>query len=282
MKLITNFHRITHIWVLAAGIFTFLAAGSFLLQPAVYAATCPPGQKPMSDNFIKKKADAPSTKTCCPTGTQNDASKCLFAKYVNPAVRLLSAVAAVATVIGITVGGIQYSTSAGDPQNVAKGKGKVINGLMGFVAFLFLASFIQFMSPGGQGGMPTGSGGTIAERCSYSFLGIKPWFRYLPDSAFDQAGGTCSVDNVELLPTQKGKISHLVPVALAVLDGLLRISGLVAAIFVIVGGVKYITSQGEPSATAQAKDTIINAIIGLVIVMIAATVVNFVGTKLIN
>ena len=52
--------------------------------------------------------------------------------------------------------------------------------------------------------------------------------------------------------------------------------GVVAVIMIIVGGFKYITSGGESSNVSGAKNTIIYAIIGLVIVALAQVIVRFV------
>ncbi|MBP9853188.1 hypothetical protein KBC77_04390 [Candidatus Saccharibacteria bacterium] len=259
--------------ILRVSILTFLFCVTLALPTLTVSASARVVSAPV--HFAYNKDDC--------ADIQKKPSQCkLLTEYINPAIKLLAAIAAVATIIGITVGGIRYSISGGDPQQVSQGKGMIIKSLTGFVAFMFLASFIQFMTPGGVKDLPGSTPNPSASVCAKGngFLGLKPWYVYLPDDRFDQVGASCAVTGFQALP--KTGMSDLVPVALAVLDGLLRISGLVAAIFVIVGGVKYITSQGEPSATAQAKDTIINAIIGLVIVMIAATVVNFVGTKLIN
>ncbi len=54
------------------------------------------------------------------------------------------------------------------------------------------------------------------------------------------------------------------------------IVGVAAVIMILVGGFKYVTSQGESSNTAGAKNTILYAIIGLVVVALAQIVVKFV------
>jgi len=54
------------------------------------------------------------------------------------------------------------------------------------------------------------------------------------------------------------------------------IAGFVAVVMIIVGGMKYITSGGESSKTASAKNTIIFSLIGLVIVAMAQVIVRFV------
>jgi len=60
------------------------------------------------------------------------------------------------------------------------------------------------------------------------------------------------------------------------------IVGAVAVIMIIVGGFRYITSGGDSNNVSGAKNTIIYAIIGLVIVAIAQFVVQFVLNKLGN
>lgn len=54
------------------------------------------------------------------------------------------------------------------------------------------------------------------------------------------------------------------------------IVGAVAVIMIIVGGFKYITSGGDSSNISGAKNTILYAIVGLVIVAIAQAIVRFV------
>ena len=54
------------------------------------------------------------------------------------------------------------------------------------------------------------------------------------------------------------------------------IGGAVAAIFVVYGGVSYMTSAGDPGKLAKAKSAIINALIGLAIVALAEIIVAFV------
>ena len=58
------------------------------------------------------------------------------------------------------------------------------------------------------------------------------------------------------------------------------IAGIVAIGFVVYGGILYVTSQGSPDQTQKAQSTIQNALIGLVIAMIAVAVVSFLGNKI--
>lgn len=263
-----------------------VAFASFVLPAAQASAAptvCATGWEHM-----KKAGGGVDDRVCCPSNSQNDpdnyARDCFFAKYLNPTVRVLSALAAVAVIIGIVIGGIQYSSSGGDPQKAAHGKGIVVKSLYALFVFLFLFGILQFFSPGGIGTKavkPVLPG--VAKQCANPFLGIQPWFIYLPDAAFVDKNGvvTCNVDNFELFgKTGSGQGSYLLNVGLAVLDALIRIAGLIAVAFVIVGGAKYITSQGEPDKASQARGAIINALIGLVIAIVAAALVSFIGNRL--
>jgi hypothetical protein len=55
--------------------------------------------------------------------------------------------------------------------------------------------------------------------------------------------------------------------------------GVVSVIMIIVGGFRYITSGGESSNVTGAKNTIVYAIIGLVVVALAQFIVKYVLAK---
>lgn len=57
------------------------------------------------------------------------------------------------------------------------------------------------------------------------------------------------------------------------------IVGIVAVIMIIIGGLKYITSGGDSGNVTGAKNTILYAIIGLVVVALAQIIVKFVLEK---
>jgi len=121
------------------------------------------------------------------------------------------------------------------------------------------------------------------------FFAFVPWYAYFNDNDFDSnchivlnvvnkdANGLagCNAQN-----TSCEGINSVWLIALAVFEDLLRVAGIAAVVFVIYGGIRYTTSEGEPEHTRAALGTIINALVGLVIAMIAATTVSFIGTKL--
>ena len=52
--------------------------------------------------------------------------------------------------------------------------------------------------------------------------------------------------------------------------------GVIAVIVIIIGGVLYMTSSGDRGKVKKAKDTILYGVIGLIICVLAAAIVNFV------
>jgi glucose uptake protein GlcU len=62
----------------------------------------------------------------------------------------------------------------------------------------------------------------------------------------------------------------------------LYIVGILAVIMLIIGGIKYVTSGGDSKKVTDAKNTILYAIIGLIICFLAFAIVNFVIAALPN
>jgi hypothetical protein len=61
-----------------------------------------------------------------------------------------------------------------------------------------------------------------------------------------------------------------------VINSILVVMGMVAVIMIVVGGVRYTTSNGDASAIKSAKDTILYAVVGLVVAIMSFSIVNFV------
>jgi glucose uptake protein GlcU len=57
---------------------------------------------------------------------------------------------------------------------------------------------------------------------------------------------------------------------------LLFVLGVIAVIAIIIGGFKYVTSNGDASQTKSAKDTILYAVVGLVVAILAYAIVGFI------
>lgn len=66
------------------------------------------------------------------------------------------------------------------------------------------------------------------------------------------------------------------------LNVILSLVGIIASIYVIYAGVKWIRAGGNDEVVKEAKDTIRSAVWGLVVVFSAYAIVNFVILKLIG
>ncbi len=76
-----------------------------------------------------------------------------------------------------------------------------------------------------------------------------------------------------------GTSSDLAGIFAVVSNTLIYIVGAVAVIFLIIGGLRYVISNGDPKAVTAAKDTILYAIIGIVVAILSYAAVNFVISR---
>lgn len=85
----------------------------------------------------------------------------------------------------------------------------------------------------------------------------------LGDTACEQASASDTQTNVN-------------KVVNTIIDVFSWVVGIVAVIMVIFGGFRYITAAGDSTKTKTAKDTILYALIGIIIVALAQTIVKYV------
>lgn len=64
-----------------------------------------------------------------------------------------------------------------------------------------------------------------------------------------------------------------------IINTALVVIGMIAVIMIVIGGVKYVVSNGEAQQIQSAKNTILYSVIGLVIAVSAFPIVNFVLDK---
>jgi len=77
-------------------------------------------------------------------------------------------------------------------------------------------------------------------------------------------------------PPGSGTTNNFADIAKTIVNVFSIIVGVVAVIMIIYGGFRYITSGGESGAVGNAKNTIIYAIVGLILVALAQVIVHFV------
>lgn len=79
-----------------------------------------------------------------------------------------------------------------------------------------------------------------------------------------------------------GETTDLKTVIVNIINGVVGSIALVAVIFIIVGGVNYMTSAGDTNKLQKAKNTILYAVIGLIIAVLSFAIVNFVIVKILG
>lgn len=83
-------------------------------------------------------------------------------------------------------------------------------------------------------------------------------------------------DQAALAADSQTKISAIIGSVINILSMLV---GAVSVIMIIIGGFKYVTSNGDSNATKGAKDTIMYALIGLMLVGFAQAIIRFVWSN---
>jgi len=121
---------------------------------------------------------------------------------------------------------------------------------------------------------------TFGVACAeHPFFGLPVWYHYLNlagKMAVNKDTGRC-----EFVTLSGGfKVADLSLIGLAVVDILLRLSALVAIAYVMYGGFRLITSQGDPGGVKAGQQTMWNALIGLGIALTAIGGVSFLGKAL--
>ncbi|MDQ3123972.1 MAG: pilin [bacterium] len=110
----------------------------------------------------------------------------------------------------------------------------------------------------------------------------------LPVSAQDIQNNLCAGANLDVnsncntgITNQdaSAKINSLIG---SIINIFTLVVGVVSVLMIIVGGFKYITSGGDSTNVSGAKNTILYAIIGLVIVALAQTIVRFILGRVIS
>lgn len=133
------------------------AAQILVIFSLLLMATAPMAAAAPNQNSGPAPSPSSTPQVCSDTGAscEDPAIKCtsgncdIVGKYVNPAINVLALIFGSIAVISLILGGIQYSSSGGDPQKVSAAKKRVFNTIVAVVAFLFLYSFLQFLVPGG-------------------------------------------------------------------------------------------------------------------------------------
>ena len=98
---------------------------------------------------------------------------------------------------------------------------------------------------------------------SQGVLGYPTWFEGL--KCDETPGSTTVIVNSQ---------TDMLVIVLNIVQWLIITTGYAALFYVITGGLKYITAAGAPDKVKDAKTTVTNAIIGLVVALVAVAIVK--------
>jgi hypothetical protein len=160
-------------------------------------------------------------------------------------VNILTGLFVIAVILIIIVSGVQISASAGNPEVIKNAKNHIFNAVLG-IALLISARAILSLFGIYDAGLP-----------------VKPPVTLFSD--INRANLTIS-DFEQVL---------LNGIAIATF-----LAGIVSIVFLIVGGIRYIISAGNSEGLKGAKNTLLYALVGLVISIMAYGIVTFVVDSL--
>lgn len=84
------------------------------------------------------------------------------------------------------------------------------------------------------------------------------------------------IDNIKPTGTPSGSLTDLIK---KVINVVLGVVGIIAVVMMIIGGISFITSQGDAGKVTKARNTILYGVVGLIVALLAFAIVNFVLTN---
>ncbi|NTW61884.1 hypothetical protein HGB25_00490 [Candidatus Saccharibacteria bacterium] len=117
----------------------------------------------------------------------------------------------------------------------------------------------------------------VADDCNTGFLGFPSWYRGLTSPAPDCAIVSPSTLNTAPAGEADNGLSIFIwHIVLNILEAAIVAIAYISAGFELYGGFLFITSRGKPEGAAKARQTMLDAIIGLIISLMAIGIVQFV------
>ena len=95
-------------------------------------------------------------------------------------------------------------------------------------------------------------------------------------AALSCSGYNCIDNGLNATKLQDGGQTNLAETVQTIINVILWVVGVISVGFIIYGGVKYAMSSGDSSKVKAAKDTLMYAVIGLIVSLLAYAIVNFV------
>ena len=153
----------------------------------------------------------------------------------------LLVIAGYASMIFVIYGGYQFIMSQGDPGKTASGKKTLTSAIIGLVVTLSASVLVN-------------TGMVILN--------------------INSTGGS-----VSSLPGQGLTAEEQQAQIQSAFTWAYTVAGIVAVAFIIYGGIKYVISQGDPGKTRAATQSIVYAVVGLIVVLMAAAITALVTSS---
>lgn len=163
--------------------------------------------------------------------------------------------AGLVAIIFLIIGGFRYITSSGNQEAIEGAKATIFNAIIGLI-IIFLSFLIVNYILGELGVAQVG-----VEKA-------KSAPQFAADEGIVPEGDDKTIPN----PIPDKDLQGIINSVFSIAYGL---AGVVAIIYLIYGGYMYITSSGNPDASEAAKATIINSIIGLIIILTSYLIIRF-------
>ena len=139
--------------------------------------------------------------------------------------------------------------------------------LVSIFAALTLSVGVGALAPTAAHALPLPGAVTQVAACSGgNFFGFPPWYACLPK---DASGGP-----------KLTKLEDVWLIFFPLIESGVKAAGYAAIGFIIWGGIRFTKSQGNPGEITAARDTIRDAVIGLIICISAVAIVQFVASRL--
>lgn len=111
---------------------------------------------------------------------------------------------------------------------------------------------------------------------AFAILPLFPQFAIAQDNKLNDRIECSTLSGVNCESTSlNGLIVRVIKIMLGIAFG-------VAVLFLIIGGFYYITAQGNEESAAKGKQTVINALIGIVIIIMSYVIVNVIANLAYN
>lgn len=105
----------------------------------------------------------------------------------------------------------------------------------------------------------------VDQNCNSSFLTLPAWYNGISG----RVSGSCQV-------VVRDVRQMVVRIVINITEVILQLVGYAATVFLIIGGYKYLVAAGDPNKMVTAKNTIMNAVIGLIVSLFSVAIVNII------